>query len=299
MSNKKIIGNNEMPSGNINDEEKLEYNNIYNKNRCVIHLIYCDVHEIEDFNEDNNKDNICTFDDSDDIMCHSCYDHNDYNDNNDYNNHIKIINNYISDQCPELWSMMKRGDILENIYESNIGTDGRYIIDIEYSQKKYKKIIRNGLIVRGLNYEYDMNGNIPFHFYSITEFEIGYFNDCNLIVNNRFCPNHKSFLSKWKSNNTIILLDIGELKLDSLQCDDIVMDNVNSMNNECTNTDNDIYTIQFIYNNIEYVFAKIYNKKSQEIDCKNHFIEYISDGIVEASKIIYENNKKVVRIIIA
>jgi hypothetical protein len=119
-------------------------NELFNKNKCVIHLI--------DYTKED--DEYITADD---------------------------ITEYITDQHSELWFMMKQGDLIENISKSGYRSEGRYYVDIEYSQKPHIQLVRNKLIVKELYREHDTYGTLTPYFHTITQFPIHYFDD--ILVN--------------------------------------------------------------------------------------------------------------------
>lgn len=175
--------------GSHNKNKKINKNKskvtIYNKDKCVIHMIDCSMDHYNNEEQDVGE----------------------------------YISDYISDQYPDLWKMMKRGDLVEDINESGYKSQGRYIVDIEHSQKEHVKMIRCGLIITSLYTEYNDYGTIPLNFYTITEFSLWYFDDDNLVVNDTFAKSdNNNFTSYWYCHPacTPISLDHKRLKLDQL-----------------------------------------------------------------------------------
>lgn len=166
-------------------------NRIYNKNQCVIHLIDTK------FRSEKEKE----------------YD----SDSDDEDKNGEFITKFITDQHPELWDMMKRGDLIEDISVSGYRCDGRYYVETEHSQENHIKIIQNGLIVRDLYRGIDMYGTLPPSFHTITDFPIDYFE--NIITNNTLYPRTKSE-SYWHGL-CLVALDLKKLKLNKLTNDNI------------------------------------------------------------------------------
>ncbi len=131
------------------------------------------------------------------------------------------ISDFITDQYMDLWKMMKKGDLIENIGKSGYRSEGRYYVDIDHKRKK--SIIRNGLIIRDLHTEWDDYGSIPSHFYVITEFPKSYFNEDQIIVNNKYCPKQNK-QSYWHCDNQPCFIDTTRLKLKNLTEDNIFME---------------------------------------------------------------------------
>jgi hypothetical protein len=151
--------------------------NIFNNENCVIHLISC-------HDDDINP---------------------------------SFISNHITKKYPSLWTMMKKGDLVEVVNMSGYRSDGRYYVD-EYKRKK-----TNNLSINSLYYGYDDYGSIPKHFSTISNFPIGYFNEENIITNNTFVPNTTKS-SYWHSNHHPMFIDTKSLKLDTVKYDDIFVD---------------------------------------------------------------------------
>lgn len=235
-----------------NDKTK-DIDTVFDKDRCVIHLIDTYPHDIESIDSDIDTD---TF-----------------------------INEYISDQYPKLWKMMKRGDIVEDVSASGYRSQGRYIVDTEHSQKDHMKMIRCGLVVRDLYYDYDDYGTVPFNFYSITEFPLWYFDDENLVVNDTLCNN--TFYSYWHSTPTPIALDHKRLKLDSLSSDNIFSRRVKEK--KWFNGDSNWFEyyeylyIVLTFKKINYLIIERFSntKKKSKINSEKKFIEHINYQMLE------------------
>lgn len=139
----------------------------------------------------------------------------------------RYITNFITDQHAELWNMMKRGDLVEDVSSSGYRSEGRYIVDVDKDTKDLG-VMRNGLVIRSLYLEYDDYGTIYPDMYTITEFPIGYFD--NLVVNSYLCgPDMKSY---WHCELSPISLDTKKLRLNSL-----TKDNVFHVNHALPDTD--------------------------------------------------------------
>jgi hypothetical protein len=160
------------------------------------------------------------------------YDSDDSDNDND-NATADAINDFITDQYIDLWKMMKKGDLIEDINQSGYRAQGRYYVDDD--PKRKKSILKNGLIIRDLYTELDDYGSIPPHFFTITEFPIGYFDEDKIIVNNKFCPKIKKE-SYWHSDVQPCFIDCKRLKLDKLTDDNIFVDYTDD------NTNDNMYT---------------------------------------------------------
>lgn len=173
--------------------KKVDTTKIFDENKCVLHLI--DTSEYTGYYKDE-----LNIDDDDD-------------------NYVKadIINKIITDQHIELWRMMKRGDLIEDLNQSGYRSNGRYFVD--ENKNNSIDIIRYGLIVKDLDVGFDKCRVLPNIINTITDFPPGYFDDINLIVNDHICPGEKS-KSNWRFDHCEIYLDTKKLKLNKLNKDD-------------------------------------------------------------------------------
>jgi hypothetical protein len=80
-----------------------------------------------------------------------------------------IIQDYLLKN--EIFNGLKKGDLIENIYESGYRTEGVYIIDYDKS--------KNNKYVSTLNYDYDDYGSISDNFLCFSEFEADHFMRAN------------------------------------------------------------------------------------------------------------------------
>lgn len=136
------------------------------------------------------------------------------------------VENYITDQIPDLWNDMKEGDLIENITESGYRSTGIYCVDKCTDQTEGEKIIKNGLCIVSQECSYDDYGTVPLNFYAITRFPLGYhelaFHDkSNIVVNNTYVPEFDKPEAYWHRDPYYAPLDIKKLKLDSLTDDNI------------------------------------------------------------------------------
>ena len=156
--------------GKSDDNSRVDTSKLFDEKKCVIHLI-----------DTSGYKNMCDDD------CDK-YNNNDTKDNEHYQTtKISNINKIITDQHMELWKMMKRGDLVEDINISGHITNGRFIVDSIIDNTKMD-IIRHGLVIKDLERTFDTKGTILRTMHIITEFPSGYFDDSNLIVNDYLCP---------------------------------------------------------------------------------------------------------------
>lgn len=191
-------------------KNKIDTTKVFNPTKCVIHLIDTSLYKNTIGDDRNDDEDVAT-------------DNNDHskNSNEDIDNSkIKNINQMITDQHMELWSMMKRGDLVEDISLSGYRTKGRYVVDKNDSSSFNMNIIRNGLSVVNLNYKHDKCGTLPNNMYTITEFLPGYFDDKNLVVNDYFCPGEES-RSSWNYDKCAVYFDTDKLKLNNIKSENI------------------------------------------------------------------------------
>jgi hypothetical protein len=176
---------------NKNQDKKIDKNSVFSQNQCVIHLIRT--------SKDDNSLN--------DEALHE----------------TEFIIKFITDNHIELWNMMKRGDLVEDISTSGYRSQGRYIVDKELNQPDHIKLIRNGLTIKDLCSDFDDYGSILPNMYTFTEFPRHYFDDENLLVNNVFYPNEeiKSYWHWSNSEYNLICLDVKKLKLNTITDDNV------------------------------------------------------------------------------
>lgn len=122
------------------------------------------------------------------------------------------INELVNKKYPDLWLMMKPGDLIEDLSQSGYRSQGRYYVDYQHNSSKFK--------IYNLDKKFDDYGSIPSHFTSIDNFPLGYFNDDNLMINNIYHPglNRQSY---WHTDNAIIFLNAEKLGLNKLNMDNI------------------------------------------------------------------------------
>lgn len=185
--------------------------------KCVIHLIYCSP-VLEKYEEETEE--CANYDENEEDA-----NEEDVNEDNDRKYiDADTVDQYITDQIPDMWNDMRAGDLIEDINRSGYRSDGVYAVDIDESQCESLRIIKNGLRIVNLNAEY---GTIPYNFYAITRFTLGYHNYDSLITNNRFVANIKSYSpymthkSYWHAEPCYTPFDKTELNFDNLTEDDI------------------------------------------------------------------------------
>jgi hypothetical protein len=235
------FGSYEKPNNTIAKKD-INENKLFDTDKCVLHLIDLSAIHIANFmcNEHNPKLINC------DLIMGS--QKNIDTDSSEYgkkgkailqqHQHLEEIINYITDQHFELWNIMKRGDLIEDVSMSQFNdsldnindylpTCGRYIVDKINADKdlgrlKGSDIIRNGLTIKYLVKDYGPNKitqyTIPIDMYTITDFPIGYFD--NILINNYLCPIDKTHTS-WNCNSCLISLDVNRLHLDKITCNNI------------------------------------------------------------------------------
>jgi hypothetical protein len=125
----------------------------------------------------------------------------------------------------EIFRGLKKGDIVENIYESGYRTEGVYIIDTRSGDLDKSK---NYKYVNTLSYDYDDYGSISSNFLCFSEFEADHFiranfknaswhtNTIGISCNDIIHKNKKDFyynesdILLYKYNNNKYLFDIEE-----------------------------------------------------------------------------------------
>lgn len=185
---------------------------------CILHLLDLTNFHKKYNNYDLDDDESINSSESDKPLCL------------DKTEYINALNEYITDQYIDLWKMMKRGDLIEDIsllgrYDFNM-FDGRYIVDSVKQNKKNEAInlIRNNLTIKLLDQQGDeLAGTVvPTRDYlTITEFPINYFD--NIIINNHHCDCHTPFLINefWGNHKCKIRLDMVELGLKKIKINEI------------------------------------------------------------------------------
>lgn len=163
---------------------------------------------------------------------------------------------YISDQHYELWGIMKRGDMVEDV---NSGK--RFIVDRQYNQSSSIKIIRNGLTIRDMYTEIFDEGTIIPSFYSITEFPLRYFD--NAVINNLHDINYES-------KKYIIPSPI------SFDIDRLGLNNMNDMYCELINSDQEMLIFKLVeYEVIRYIVGIVRSNDIEGCGREHYIIEYI------------------------
>lgn len=183
----------------------------------------------------------------------------------------KYITNFITDQHAEMWNMMKRGDLVEDVSSSGYRSEGRYIVDTDKDIKDLG-ITRNGLIIKDLYREYDDYGTIHPDMYTITEFPIGYFD--NLVVNSYLCgPDMKSY---WHCELSPISLDTKRLRLNRL-----TKENVFHVNHKLPDTDDskgadaDYLYVIIKFKNTNYMIIREYSNRYSKYNMKKELKTFI------------------------
>jgi hypothetical protein len=183
----------------------------------------------------------------------------------------KYITDYITDQHAEMWTMMKRGDLVEDISVSGYRSEGRYIVDIDKDTKDLG-VTRNGLIIRDLYRDYDIHGSVYPDMYTITEFRVGYFD--NPDINDYLCgPEMKSY---WHCELSPIALDTKRLRLDRL-----TKENVFHANHKLPDTDDsqgadsDYLYVVVKFKGIAYMIIRDFSNRYSVHDMKKELIRFI------------------------
>jgi len=280
-------------------------NNILYADKCVLHLIdlthitkhiYLDIDSDSLFVEDLDSD--------DEININITSSHKLKKDISNSNKislqqHLQLIIDYIIDQHSDLWHMMKRGDLIEDISMTQFNdqldclddfspTKGLYIVDkIDNDNNKKcltgSDIIRNGLTIKYLDKMYKSNiqnniiNNIFIRYapsitmYTITDFPIGYFD--NIIINNYMCsgPTDKSRTS-WGFDNCLISLDVNRLYLNKLIKNDVHHVVKYRYNNQLI----DYLYVIITFNNLRYMIISEYSSELMRYNMKNEIIYFIN-----------------------
>ena len=234
-----------------NRTTNIDTNKIFHENKCVIHLI----------NLEHNKNRMDFFlKNNPDISAKTIG-----------KTTATYITNYLSDQHSELWNMMKRGDLIEDISSSGYRSVGRFIVDIDPNNKDLG-ITRNGLIVKDLYREYNSCGTIYPDMCIITEFPINYFD--NLVVNSYLCgPMMKSY---WHCDLSSIALDTHRLRLDKLNSNNIFHSNYKLPDNDdSVNADADYLYIIVKFKKINYMIISEYSNRYSKYDMKKEIKNFI------------------------
>jgi hypothetical protein len=204
---------------------------LINETKCVIHLI--DTSAYRSFKEENDEEKI----------------------------DVSEINQIITDQHMELWRMMKRGDLIEDLSQSGYMSNGRYIVDKNNSNCDLD-IVRCGLIVRDLDREIDKHGTILNSMCTITEFPLGYFDDNNLVVNDYLFPGELP-KSIWKEEQSVVWLDTEKLNINEITKDDI-----SHMVHKTRNYDIHYLYLIIEYEKVKYLLYGMYNDQYSKHDIK-------------------------------
>jgi hypothetical protein len=185
------------------------------------------------------------------------------------NHDPKIINSVINSKYDVLWSLMKEGDLVEDLTVSGYRSQGRYIV---------KKDAENKLYVDGLHTDYDDYGTIPPEFATITKFPLGYFDE--LITNDGF-HFKKEARSYWHSDICYMWLDTKKLKLDKLTHDSVKI-------KKC---DNNYYVHTVVkYNKTNYLLLQTINKTNNShttFKLKSNFIKMFEYSIFSGFDLQY------------
>jgi hypothetical protein len=193
------------------------------------------------------------------------------------NEKVKIISDYITDQNPDLWKIMKRGDLIEinghSINEKHRRSDRLYIVDKDPAPRDLG-IIKNGLIIKPLYTDYDQYGTIYPNMFSITEFPLGYFD--KVVINDYLSP--PSFRStrdmdppgQWKNNKSPVCFDVKKLKLNRLS-----QDNVFITINEIVGKES--YQVNYLYVIVKYKTANYMIIR----ECSNKYFTYCIEKELE------------------
>jgi len=222
-------------------------NELVNETRCVIHLI--DTSAYNSAKDDR--------DDSEKID-------------------INEINQIITDQHMELWRMMKRGDLVEDMSLSGYMSRGRFIVDKDDTKDdkiNNMDIIRRGLVVKDLDRDIGpkgscqipndkRDGTILKTMYTITEFSPGHFDDNNLVVNDYLFPGELP-KSIWKESQNVVWLDTEKLNLDKITNDDIF-----HIINRVKNFDIHYLYLIIEYNKVAYLLYGTYSDRYSKHDIK-------------------------------
>lgn len=231
---------------------------IFNNNKCVIHLIcygsnYSDSDTDSYYDTDSSSDsgmNSLRYEEASTIQ------------------QIQMMTEHITKKYPDLWLMMKRGDLIENTSESGYRSEGRFYID------KSDNKITNNLSINQLYTKYDDYGSIPPHFCTIRDFPIGYFDECNIITNNSFVPNETK-QSEWHClEGSPMFFDTKRLKLNTVTRDDIFIDHFEDDEN------NYIFAYVILkYRKINYCF--LLDDSHEKTEKNTYNIEKITDDLVD------------------
>ena len=183
----------------------------------------------------------------------------------------EYITNFITDQHAELWNMMKRGDLIEDISSSGYRSDGRYIVDTDKDTKDLG-IMRNGLIIKDLYREYDKCGSVYPDMCTITEFPIGYFD--NLIVNSYLCGSDMK--SYWHCELSPVCFDSKRLCLKNLTPDNVFHVNHKLPDIDDSNgADSDYLYIVVKVKNINYMIIRDYSNRYSNYDMKKELKNFL------------------------
>lgn len=297
----------ELTFGNNNNP-----NQIFDTEKCVIHLIDLTPIHIPDIGFLNSDNNLFYHDGDDDSNINS----NLVTVSNIdvlLQKQLEIIIEYIIDQHYDLWDKMKRGDLIEDIgitqyndclnsLDKFMPTKGRYIVDNISNTNaivnntnvdtdidkinanvclKGSDIIRNGLTIKYLVVNSGPNMvtryTTPIDMHTITDFPIGYFDNQNIITNNYLCPKEKS-RTCWGFDNCLVSLDINRLRINNLSKDSINHTSKNLYINDESIVI--VVVIDYLYiitkfNNIKYMIISEYSSKLEKYDMNNEIYRFI------------------------
>lgn len=209
--------------------------------------------------------------------------------------YLKTIIDYMMDQHYDMWDMMKRGDLIEDIsvtrlnagiqcLDQYIPTIGMYIVDTENNQNHEtltsSHVLRNGLTIRCLvlnDEPYTIRRHtIPKTMYCITEFPIRYFDDIE--INYTLCPDDIS-RSSW-GGACLVTLDSNKLKLNKLHKQNVKHSIRNVMRNDKKIMIEYLYII-ITYVDTKYLLVSEYMTEPIKYDIDNEktvFIKRIKSG---------------------
>ncbi|VBB18561.1 hypothetical protein YASMINEVIRUS_1024 [Yasminevirus sp. GU-2018] len=215
--------------------------------------------------------------------------------------YLKSLVDFITDQHRELWDIMKRGDIVEDISTTQFNdrlesiddyspTRGRYIVDYDNLNENpnddesgsgsssrerlsVAQVLRNGLTLRYLTVDDEPNKltrhTPPKTMHTITDFPIGYFDDVE--VNDILCPGEIP-RSSW-GGECSIFLDESKLKLNKLKKQNIKHVTRKTIRNNNPTTVDYLYTT-ITYNSVKYLLVSEYPTKPMKynIDREKEFL---------------------------
>lgn len=253
---------------------------VFNKDKCVIHLYFCSGLLDEDEDEDSGLDDFDTYKNNliraDELSPSE-------------KKQTQILTERITKDHPELWLMMKKGDLIENTCISGYRAEGRFYIDDADNKKT------NNLSINILYTKYDDYGTTPPHFSTITNFPRGYFDEENIIINDTIVKTmdinkrYKSKLSEWHCLDVYpIFIDAKRFKLNTVTPDDIFIDYHEDQKYDYVCT---YVIVKFKKVNYCFLLSVSINKENKKE--KDHKIKEMIDFMINTFKkdtIIFENS---------